>query len=91
MAAKRNFVLVESDGSEHGIFSGWSPRKAALKAANRCDGTPEKPARLMLRERGQKKMHIYDGWRAKVDAPKNRPDWLPDQIWKANVRKLGIA
>jgi len=35
----RNFVLHDEDGTEHGIFTGKQPRQAALKAANRCEGT----------------------------------------------------
>jgi hypothetical protein len=35
-------------------------------------------------------VHIFEGWREQVNAPKNKPDWMPDKIWKPNVRKIGI-
>ena len=42
----RNFALRDAQGSEIGVFTGRSPRQAALKAANR--GYTE----IKLRERG---------------------------------------
>ena len=42
----RNFALRDAQGSEIGVFTGRSPRQAALKAANR-DYTD-----IKLRERG---------------------------------------
>ncbi len=90
MEKTRNFVLRDNGGSEHGVFSGKQPRQAALKVANRVGSTKAEPTRIMLRERGTKKVHIFEGWREQVNAPKNKPDWMPDKIWKPNVRKIGI-
>ncbi|KAF5412499.1 MAG: non-histone chromosomal MC1 family protein [Euryarchaeota archaeon] len=90
MDKTRNFVLRDVDGSEHGVFSGKQPRQAALKVANRIGGDKTEPLRILLRERGTKKIHVFDGWREQVNAPKNKPDWMPDKIWKPNVRKIGI-
>jgi hypothetical protein len=86
----RNFVLRDKDGNEHGVFTGKQPRQAALKAANRGEGTKTKPEIIRLRERGTKKVHIFKGWKELVEAPKNRPDWMPDKIWKPFVKKEKI-
>lgn len=86
----RNFVLRDEDGNEHGVFTGKQPRQAALKAANRCEGTKSKPEIIRLRERGTKKVHIFKAWKEIVEAPKNRPSWLPDKINKPFVKKEKI-
>jgi hypothetical protein len=80
----RNFALRDKDGNEIGVFTGKSPRQAALKAANR--GYTDIP----LRERGTKKVHVFTGERVQVDKPKGAPDWMPDKIWKPKVKKVGI-
>jgi len=52
----KNFVLRNEDGNEHGVFTGEQPRHAALKAANRSEGTKSKPEIIRLRENaGQKR------------------------------------
>ncbi|MFH1788555.1 MAG: non-histone chromosomal MC1 family protein, partial [Candidatus Altiarchaeota archaeon] len=68
---------------EH-IFSGKQPRQAALKAATRGFKT------INLRERGAKKVHMFTGSVETVDAPANRPAWLPAKVKKAKVKKIGI-
>ncbi|ATU07943.1 non-histone chromosomal MC1 family protein [Methanohalophilus portucalensis] len=83
----RNFVLRDEKGNEHGVFTGKQPRQAALKVANRGKGTKKNPDKIMLRERGTKKVHVFYGWKQEVDAPKNKPDWMPDKINKPFVRK----
>jgi hypothetical protein len=80
----RNFALRDKDGNEIGVFTGRSPRQAALKAANR--GYTD----IRLRERGTKKLHIFTGQRKQLKKPKNAPAWMPDKIWKPNVKKVGI-
>jgi hypothetical protein len=80
----RHFALRDKDGNEMGIFTGKSPRQAALKAANR--GNTD----IRLRERGTKKVHIFVGERKKVKKPKNAPAWMPAKIWKPSVKKVGI-
>jgi hypothetical protein len=80
----RNFALRDKDGNEIGVFSGKSPRQAALKAANR--GHTD----IRLRERGTKKVHLFQGERVQVPKPKGAPDWMPDKIWKPKVKKVGI-
>ena len=84
MCNKRNFALRDKNGEEIGVFSGKQPRQAALKAANR--GYTD----IKLRERGTKKVHIFEGERNEVNKPANAPDWMPDKIWKPNVKKIGI-
>ena len=85
MAEKnRYFVLREKGEDTEHIFTGRTPRQAALKAANRGS------TKIELRERGTKKVHMYRGSRKKVKAPANRPNWMPAEIWKPNVKKIGI-
>jgi hypothetical protein len=73
----RNFALRDKEGNEIGVFSGKSPRQAALKAANRG-------------HTGTKKVHLFQGERVQVPKPKGAPDWMPDKIWKPKVKKVGI-
>ncbi|MFC7081888.1 non-histone chromosomal MC1 family protein [Halorussus caseinilyticus] len=91
---KRNFALRESDGDESSVFSGNTPRQAALKAARRLDPAASEDAadrtELRLREKGTDKVHIYDGWAWHESAPDDKPDWMPDEITEANVSKQGI-
>lgn len=89
---KRNFALRNSNGNETSVFSGNVPRQAALKAARRLDnvGTSESTApreEIRIREKGTDKVHIYDGWAWEEPAPSNKPDWMPNEITKANVSK----
>jgi hypothetical protein len=81
---KRNFVLRDAKGNEIGVFSGKSPRQAALKAANR--GYKD----IKLRERGTKKVHVFIGERTQIKKPANAPAWMPDKIRKPKVKKIGI-
>ena len=87
MPDKRNFVLRDEDGTEHSVYEGKQPRQAALKAANRSEGTKKKPVTIRLRERGTKKVHVFKGWREQVKAPENRPSWMPEKIFKPFVKK----
>ncbi|QLC33373.1 non-histone chromosomal MC1 family protein [Halarchaeum sp. CBA1220] len=92
---KRNFALRDSDGSESSVFSGSTPRQAALKAARRIDdvGESEEAAtryEIQLREKGTDKLHIYEAWAWQSDSPDDKPDWMPGEITEANVAKQGI-
>jgi hypothetical protein len=93
---KRNFALRENGDDETSVFSGNTPRQAALKAARRLDaGSSESRAKnnateLRLREKGTDKVHIYDGWAWEEEAPDDKPDWMPEEITEANVSKKGI-
>jgi len=91
---KRNFALREDDGTEDSVFSGNTPRQAALKAARRLDPASSEDAadrtELRLREKGTDKVHIYDGWAWREEAPDDKPDWMPSDITEANVSKKGI-
>lgn len=91
---KRNFALHETGGDEGSVFSGNTPRQAALKAARRIDpASSENEAdrtRIQLREKGTDKVHIYEGWAWKETAPEDSPDWMPTEITEANVSKQGI-
>jgi hypothetical protein len=80
----RNFALRDEKGNEIGVFTGKSPRQAALKAANR--GYTD----IKLRERSTKKVHVFTGERIQVDKPKNAPAWMKDTIWKPKVKKVGV-
>jgi len=91
---KRNFAMRESDGSESSVFTGETPRQAALKAARRLDPCPSEEdadrEELRLRERGTDKVHVYEGWAWEEDAPENGPQWLSETITEANVAKQRI-
>lgn len=94
---KRNFALRDERGNETSVFSGNTPRQAALKAARRLDdvgGSEDSAPRveLRLREKGTDKVHIYDAWAWQESAPDDAPEWLQgrDDITEANVSKKGI-
>ncbi|PSP80829.1 chromosomal protein MC1 [Halobacteriales archaeon QS_1_68_20] len=89
---KRDFALREGD--DESVFSGNTPRHAALKAARRLDpASDEESARaeeIRLREKGTSKVHVYEGWAWEEDAPDDAPDWMPGEVTEANVSKKGI-
>jgi len=91
---KRNFALRDVNGNETSVFSGRTPRQAALKAARRLEpANSEQQAAhhdIRLREKGTKKVHHYEGWAWVEEAPDDKPDWMPEEITEANVRKEGI-
>ena len=92
---KRNFALRTRGGQEESVFSGNTPRQAALKAARRLEdkGTSENDAphtEIQLREKGTDKVHIYDAWAWETSAPSDKPNWMPGRITEANVSKKGI-
>ena len=84
MAARKKYYKLIQKGREVATFTGRQPRQAALKAATRGY------ADIRLRERGTKKVHIFKGERNLVVKPSNAPDWMPKEIWKPNVKKVGI-
>ena len=81
---KRNFSLLDENNNEIGVYKGRQPRDAALKAATRGH------TKIRLREHGTNKVHVFEGSRVKVKAPDNRPSWMPPEIWKPKVKKIGI-
>ncbi|MFB6227856.1 MAG: non-histone chromosomal MC1 family protein [Halobacteriales archaeon] len=94
---KRNFALRQDNEEESSVFSGNTPRQAALKAARRLDDpapgeteAEEDPTEIRLREKGTDKVHIYDAWAWETTAPSDKPDWMPSDITEANVEKKGI-
>jgi hypothetical protein len=91
---KRNFALRGEAGNETSVFSGRTPRQAALKAARRLDPADSEQhaehEELRLREKGTKKVHEYEGWAWEEEAPDDSPDWMPEVISEANVSKQGI-
>ncbi|WP_435099234.1 non-histone chromosomal MC1 family protein [Halarchaeum sp. P4] len=92
---KRNFALRDTDGTEDSVFSGSTPRQAALKAARRLDdvGESEDAAsryEIRLREKGTDKVHVYEAWAWQSDSPDDKPEWMPGEITQANVAKQGI-
>jgi hypothetical protein len=91
---KRNFALRDDNGEESSVFSGGTPRQAALKAARRLDPANSEddaePTTLRLREKGTHKVHVYEGWAWEEEAPDDKPDWMPGDITKGNVSKQGV-
>jgi len=84
MADKKYFVLMKNGKDTAQVFHSRQPRGAALKAATRGESD------IHLRERGTNRVHVFNGWKEKVAKGANAPDWLPDMINKANVKKLRI-
>ena len=91
---KGNFALRETSGDETSLFTGITPRQAALKAARQLtpigDEQDAKRCELALRETGTEKVHVYQAWAWQEDAPTDRPEWMPEVITQANVRKQHI-
>ncbi|ODS36843.1 chromosomal protein MC1 [Candidatus Altiarchaeales archaeon WOR_SM1_SCG] len=88
MADVKNYSLRVGGEEEH-VFTGRSPRQAALKAATR--GFKD----IQLREHGRKKdgmwrIHVFTGSVEKVKKPANSPDWMPDMINKPKVKKIRV-
>jgi len=87
-SAKKYYIFKK--GNRVSVFTGRSPRQAALKAAAR--GITD----IRLRERGRRNkdrtytIHVFRGSYREVDAPENRPSWLPARIKKPMVSKVGI-
>jgi hypothetical protein len=79
--AVKYYVMMQGGTDTDHVFTGSSPRRAALKAATR--GFTD----IRLRERGTDRLHVFKGGRKRVDAPSNRPDWLPEKIWRPTVKK----
>ncbi len=92
---KRNFALREDNGEESSVFSGNTPRQAALKAARRLDTASSEDAadreEIRIREKGTDKIHIYEGWAWEEEAPEDSPDWMTGTITEANVSKQGTT
>lgn len=89
MDDKRYYSLRDKDGNEASVFSGRNPRTAALKAATR--GITD----IRLREHkrtndGKWRVHVFKGERKEIEKPANAPAWMPDKIWKPNVKKTGV-
>ena len=84
MGDRKNFVLQESGQDTNTVFSSRQPRGAALKAASRGHSD------IRLRERGTNRVHVFTGSRSRVSAPSNAPGWLGNQVWKPNVKKIGV-
>jgi len=77
-------------GKEKHVFTGKTPRQAALKAATR--GFKD----IELRERGRRNkdgtysIHIFKGSVKTVSAPESRPSWLPAKVKKPVVKKVEV-
>ncbi len=86
----KKYYSLKKGNRELGVFTGRSPRQAALKAAARGENE------IVLRERGRRNvdgtytLHRFKGSRKKVASPEDRPEWLPAQVWKSVVRKVGV-
>jgi hypothetical protein len=88
-SAMKYYILKK--GKSVSIYTGRSPRQAALKAATR--GITD----IKLRERGRRNkdrtysIHVFKGSRQKVTVEsENRPEWLPAKVWKPRVSKIRV-
>tara|TARA_Y100000768_G_scaffold376544_1_gene348739 strand:+ start:436 stop:699 length:264 start_codon:yes stop_codon:yes gene_type:complete len=84
MSGKKYFVLMDNGNDTSQVFVNSQPRGAALKAARRGI------TNINLRERGTNRVHCFEGWRTLESKGEGGPAYLPDKIWKANVKKTGI-
>ena len=86
---KKKYEMVDNDGKTH-YYSGRVPRVAAIKATNRGF------TNIKVRQRGKKlankkiSVHVYKGKTEIVDSPLDRPDWLPEKVKTAKVRKVKV-
>ena len=84
MSGKKYFVLMQNGEDTSQVFVNSQPRGAALKAARRGH------TNIDLRERGTNREHCFEGWRTLESKGAGGPAYLPEKIWKANVKKTGI-
>jgi hypothetical protein len=92
MAAVKQYSLRVGSKEDH-VFTGRSPRAAALKAATR--GLKDSDGLIKLREHGRKKdgkwrVHVFKGRVEKVSKPANAPSWMPAMINKPSVNKVRV-
>lgn len=85
--AKKYYSLLDEKGRDSGVFSGRSPRAAALKVARR-GGKDIKLREHRKLKSGDIRIFVYKGSREKVKAPKEKPSWMKDTIWKGTVKKV---
>jgi len=88
---KKSFLLLGEADAIVAKFENKYPRGAALKAANKGFST------IRLLERGSKskdkggwKVHIFTGERVRIPKPEGSPSWMPAQVYKPTVIKVGI-
>ncbi|HDI72972.1 MAG TPA: chromosomal protein MC1 [Candidatus Altiarchaeales archaeon] len=83
------YYELREGGKKH-VFTGRTPRQAALKAATRGF------TNIRLRERGRRNkdktysIHVFKGSTKMVNAPEDRPSWLPARVKKPKVRKIRV-
>jgi hypothetical protein len=92
MAAVKHYSL-RIGGREDHVFTGRSPRAAALKVATR--GLKDSDGLIKLREHSKKKdgkwrVHVFKGRVEKVSKPANAPSWMPSMINKPSVSKVRV-
>ncbi len=89
MAKETKYYELREGNTKH-VFTGKTPRQAALKAATRGFKN------IKLRERGRRNkdgtysIHAFKGEVKVVNAPANRPSWLPAKVKKPIVKKSGV-
>ncbi|MFB6215776.1 MAG: non-histone chromosomal MC1 family protein [Candidatus Aenigmatarchaeota archaeon] len=94
MAEERYFEMIKN-GKRH-VFTGNTPRQAALKAATRFGTKGRAGEKIELRERGRKNqdgtysLHQYRVGYDKKSAPADAPDWLGDTVKEPIVEKIGV-
>ena len=84
MADKKYFVLMQNGKDTAQVFHSKQPRGAALKRLQEVSLTS------ISGKEEQTEFTCSLGSKSKVPKGANAPDWLPDMINKANVKKLRI-
>lgn len=82
---KRNFTVVEGDGSEWGTFGATEPRRAAMKAVNKNHKVGA-TGNISIRERGTDKIRTYSFEVVSIPAAEGAPAWIPKQTKAARVK-----
>lgn len=90
MAKRQRKHYIFRKGSRVSVFTGRTPRQAALKAA--AAGITD----IRLRERGRRNsdgtysIHVFKGSVRSVKLGDDRPSWLPATVKKGFVKKVGV-
>jgi len=80
---RRNFVPLDDGGRDTTmLFTGKTPRVAALKCARRGMKS------IHLRETNTNKVHAFTGKVKMEKRTEDMPDWLPDKVTVPHVKKV---
>lgn len=88
MKEKASFVVVNTDGSEFGDYSGAEPKAAATKAVNRMYNAGDSGT-ISIRKRNTKTIRDYQFSVTLQPKPDAAPAWMPAQVKKSKLMYVG--